>query len=139
MDKKGLEIYAWCIMTSHVHLIISSKIAKPELTLGQMKRHTSQELKDGILVHPQESRKEWMIWLMERAGKKNSNNKDFQFWQQHNQPIELCSNKVIQQKLDYLHNNPVEAGFVNEPQDWKYSSAIDYCGGKGLLNIKLLD
>jgi len=46
---------------------------------------------------------------------------------------------MMDQKLDYLHNNPVEAGFVSEPQDYLYSSARDYCGEKGLLDIVLLE
>ena len=53
----------------------------------------------------------------------------------HNKPIELWSAEVIEQKLNYIHNNPVEAGFVLDPEYWKYSSAIDYAGGKGLLEI----
>ena len=73
--------------------------------------------------------------MMGRAGEKNSNVKKRQFWQQHNKPIELWSAEVIDQKLNYIHNNPVEAGFVLEPEHWKYSSAIDYAGGKGLLEI----
>jgi putative transposase len=39
---------------------------------------------------------------------------------------------------NYIHQNPVEAGFVNEAEHWKYSSAIDYCGGKGLLDVLFL-
>ena len=79
-----------------------------------------------------------MLWMMERAGQKNSNVKMRQFWQQHNKPIELWSAHVIDQKVDYIHNNPVEAGFVLEPWHWKYSSAIDYSGGKGVLEIDLI-
>ncbi len=60
--------------------------------------------------------------MLKRAGKKKSNVTQHQFWQQHNKPIELWSDKVIQQKIDYIHNNPVEAGFVTNPIDWKYSS-----------------
>jgi hypothetical protein len=71
----------------------------------------------------------------ERAGKQSSNVKNGQFWQQHNKPIELWSPTVIDQKVDYIHQNPVVAGFVVEPEYWKYSSAIDYAGGKGLLDI----
>ena len=74
----------------------------------------------------------------QRAGAKNSNVKGKQFWQQHNQPIELWSPEVITQKLDYIHLNPVDAGFVAEPYYWKYSSAIEYSGGKGLLEIDLV-
>lgn len=104
-----------------------------------MKSYTSGQLKKAINEHPQESRKEWIIWMLERAGKKNSNNNDFQFWQQHNKPIELTDNKIMQQKLDYIHNNPVEEGIVFKPEEYVYSSAIDYCGGKGILNILLIE
>jgi REP-associated tyrosine transposase len=50
---------------------------------------------------------------MQQAGKKNSNNSAFQFWQQHNPPIQLVTNEMIDQRLDYLHNNPLESGFVD--------------------------
>ena len=76
--------------------------------------------------NPQESRKEWMLWMFARAGIKNSNNVNYQFWQQHNQPIEIWSLKVFEQKLNYIHQNPVETGFVTDPIDWKYSSARNY-------------
>ena len=82
---------------------------------------------------------EWMLWMMERAGKKNPNNRDFQFWQQNNEPIELNTNDLLTNTLHYTHYNPVEAGFVSNPEDWIYSSARDYAGEKGPLNIILLD
>ena len=37
--------------------------------------------------------------------------------------------------LKYFHENPVVAGFVNKPEDWKYSSAADFCGSKGLVEL----
>ena len=80
-----------------------------------------------------------MIWMMERAGKKNSHNKGFQFQQQDNDPIQLETNEMMQQKLDYIHNNPVEAGFVDEPEHYLYSSARDYAGIKGLIDISLIE
>ena len=80
-----------------------------------------------------------MLWMFERAGKYNSNNRDWQLWQQNNNPIELFDNAIMQQKLDYLHNNPVQAGFVSSPIDWIYSSARDYAGEKGLIEIILLE
>lgn len=58
-----------------------------------------------------------------------------QFWQQHNKPVELWSNKVIQQKIDYIHHNPVQAGFVTHPADWQYSSACNYGGAPAVLEI----
>lgn len=137
--EKGMEIYAWCVMTSHVHLIFRSKNNDPSTLMKSLKTYTSKQLQSLIEQNNQESRKEWLLWLMERSGAKNSNVKKRQFWQQHNKPIELWSARVISQKLDYLHNNPVEAGFVFEPEHWKYSSAIDYAGGKGLLEIEYLE
>ncbi|MCF6352670.1 MAG: transposase [Cyclobacteriaceae bacterium] len=124
--NKGMEIYTWCIMPSHVHLIFRAKHNNPGDLLRDFKTFTSKKIQALIVDNPQESKKEWMIWMMKRAGSKNSNVKGRQFWQQHNKPIELWSPKVIDQKVDYIHENPVEAGFVTEAHHWKYSSAIDY-------------
>ena len=130
-----MEIYCYCIMTSHVHLIFRSKEQNPSELLKALKTYTSKALQKGIEENNQESRREWLLWMMEKVGKKNTNVKKRQLWQQHNKPIELWSSDVIDQKVDYIHNNPVVSGFVNEPEHWKYSSALDYSGGKGLLEI----
>jgi len=113
-------------MPSHVHLIFSAKNHNPDILLGRIKEYTSKQIVKAIKENSQESRKEWLLWMFERAGLKSSNVKGYQFWQHNNKPIELWSTAVIEQKADYLHNNPVAAGFVNEPWHWKYSSAIDY-------------
>lgn len=136
--NKGMEIYAWCIMPSHIHLVFRAKENNPGDVIRDLKTYTSKKVQKEIEENVQESRKEWMLWMMKRAGEKNSNVKHRQFWQQHNKPIELWSAEVIQQKVDYVHFNPVEAGFVSEPHHWKYSSAIDYSGDKGLLQIDLV-
>ncbi len=133
--EKGMEIYSWCIMPSHVHLVFRAKDANPGELLKSLKTYTSKLLKAMIEGNPQESRKEWILWFMQRAGLKNSNVKGMQFWQQHNKPVELWSPDVIDQKVEYIHQNPVIAGFVTEAHYWKYSSAIDYSGGKGVLEI----
>lgn len=132
-EKKGLEIYGWCIMPSHVHMIIGSKKTKLQDIVRDMKKHTSSELRKAIKNNNFESRKEWIIWMMERAGMKNGNNKDWQFWQQHNKPTEIKDQKMFDKTLDYIHQNPVQAGFVIREEDWKYSSARDFCGMKGLV------
>jgi len=121
-----------------VHLIMGTAGEQMEFILRDLKKFTSKALREEITENLQESRREWMLWMFERAGKFNANNNDWQFWQQNNNPIELYDNKIMQQKLDYLHNNPVEAGFVDEPWEYLYSSARDYCGKKGLIKIKLL-
>ena len=140
-EQKGLEVYAWAIMTNHVHMIIGSNKNPLEDIVRDMKRHTSIELKKAIQQHPGESRKEWMLWMMERAGKKNGNNAEFQLWQQHNQPIELTTIEMLQQKLDYIHLNPVRAGIVDKEEEYLYSSARDYNFGKhcGLFKIIFIE
>ena len=133
--NKGMEIYSWCIMPSHIHLIFRAKENNPSDLIRDFKKFTSKQIQGLISDNIQESRKEWMLWMMERAGLKNSNVKNRQFWQQHNKPIELWSSEVIDQKVNYIHNNPVVSGFEYEPEHWKYSSALNYAGQKGVLEI----
>jgi REP element-mobilizing transposase RayT len=135
-QHKDLDVYAYCIMTSHVHLIIGSRGNGMSNIMRDLKRHTSESLRKTIQQYPRKSRKEWMLQMMEEAGKQNSNNIGFQLWQQDNHPIALSTEKIMQQKLDYLHNNPVEAGFVEKPEDWLYSSAKQYyTEKKGMVDI----
>lgn len=122
-------------MTNHIHLIAAAK-ENHNLSdiLRDLKKHTAKQLLQAI-DHPEESRRKWLLWLFRAAGENNSNNQVFQFWQQDNRPIELTTNTMIDQRLNYLHQNPVEAGMVFEPEHYVYSSAIDYAGGKGLLEL----
>jgi len=136
---KGLEIYGWCIMSSHIHMIIGTHGDNLEHIMRDMKKHTSIALKQAIKEHPQESRREWMLWMMEKAGKENSQNTGFQLWQQDNHPIELYNAKILHQKLDYIHDNPVVAGIVEKPEDYLYSSARNYCGMPGLIDVLLIE
>uniref|UniRef100_UPI001FD836B1 transposase n=1 Tax=Pedobacter borealis TaxID=475254 RepID=UPI001FD836B1 len=71
--NKGMEVYCWCIMPSHVHLIFSAKNNNPGDVLRDFKVHTSKKLQKEITENIQESRKEWLLWMFKRAGEKNSN------------------------------------------------------------------
>lgn len=95
-------------------------------------------MKAVIKENPKESRKDNLLKLFGDAGAKNSNVTNYQLWQQNNQPIEVYSNWVLEQKVNYIHNNPVKAGFVTKPVDWKYSSARYYDGDQSVLEIDLL-
>jgi putative transposase len=138
-ENKGLVLHAWVIMTNHVHLIMSSDSNKLEYLVRDIKKYTSKQIIKAIEDNPEESRKEWMLNLFSYAGKCNNKNKDHQFWKQDYHPIELNTPQKVQQRLNYLHNNPVRAGHVWEPWHYKYSSAVDYCTNeKGLLKIEYL-
>jgi len=133
--EKGMELYCYCFMPSHVHFIFRSANEDPSGLMRDFKRHTSKKVIEAIQNNPQESRKEWLLWMFERAGKNNATTTKYQFWQQHNKPIELWSEKVIKQKIDYIHNNPVQSGFVTDMIDWKYSSARNYADDHTILEI----
>lgn len=80
-----------------------------------------------------------MLWMFKSAGKRNGNNKAHQFWRQDNNPIELSTNEMMDQKLDYIHDNPVEAGIVENPEDYLYSSARNYAGMPGLIEVEFIE
>jgi len=128
-------------MTSHVHLVFrSAGEYKPEDLLGDIKRFTNRKIVQAIIENPKESRKEWLLEQFKKAAEQSSNVNKYQFWRHDNKPIELWSNKVIAEKINYIHYNPVEEGLVYRPEDYVYSSARDYSGEKGLLdNVIVLD
>ena len=139
-EHKQLELRAWCLMTNHAHLILSTP---PDISLSDvirdLKKYTSYQVRRAIETSPVESRKEWLVHVMKNAAAGNKNNTTSQLWQQHNHPIELSTPTMAVQRLNYVHNNPVEAGFVDNPWEWRYSSARDYATQQtGLLPISFL-
>ncbi|NOY95969.1 MAG: transposase [Chlorobi bacterium] len=137
--EKGLVVHAWCIMPSHLHLIVS-KTGSENLSaiIRDFKKFTSKAIINEI-ENINESRKEWLLSAFKAAGKPLKRIKKYKVWQDGNHPVELDTNKILDQRLSYLHNNPVEHGIVFRAEDYVYSSAIDYYGGKELLEIELLD
>ncbi len=118
--NKGLELYAYCIMSNHVHLILGTNGKnKIQDILREIKKFTAVKIIKAINLHPFESRKAWMLGMFERAGKANSNNKKYQFRRQDNHPIELSNNSLMEQKLDYV---PVPSGgYSRKPSESWYS------------------
>lgn len=127
-------------MSNHVHLIISrSDIQKLEDIMRDLKKYSAFRILKEIKENSGERRKDWMLYLFSKAGQANSNNKFYQFWRQDNLPIELdFHSNIFEQKLNYIHENPVEAGIVKKASDYLYNSAIDYEDGKGLIKIDVL-
>ena len=110
---KGLVIHAFVIMSNHIHLIARS--GKEEILLSNILRDFKSYT--GKVIHQTieekttlESRREWMLHLFKFFARGKQRNRIFQFWQSDNHPIELYSPRVINQKLAYVHFNPVEAG-----------------------------
>jgi len=135
--EKGLEVYGFCIMTSHIHLIIGTENGILSDIVRDLKSYTSRAIRKAIEEDERESRREWLLWMMQRAGKKNSRNGEFQFWQQHNHPIQLDTIEMARQRLDYIHQNPVEQGFIQKAEEWSDSSCAAYYGA-GESKIELI-
>ncbi len=137
VKKKGLQVHAWCIMSNHLHLIISAKEpAKLSDLLRDFKKYTSSKIVEAIEQNDRESRKGWMLWIFRSAGKHNNRNEVHQFWQQSNHPIECSDANFLDSRMKYLHENPVRAGLVRFEGDYVYSSGIDYyLDQKGLVEL----
>ncbi|HYC39439.1 MAG TPA: transposase, partial [Chitinophagaceae bacterium] len=124
--EKKLAVHAWCLMSNHVHFVLSAPNGNLSDILRDFKRFTSSQIINSMKNNPEESRKEWMLRIFWQQGQRNSRNKNYQFWRQDNQPKECYSSRFTVQKINYIHNNPVEAGIVQKPEHYLYSSAIDY-------------
>ncbi len=134
--NKGLEIYAWVIMTNHLHFIIGANdIDQLHSILRDFKKFTSKKIIEELKEDIQESRREWMLKLFEQAGSDDKKIAQYRFWQEGCYTEVISSLAFYKQKLNYIHQNPVRAEFVKAPQDYLYSSATDYAGGKGLLDV----
>ncbi|MFY9308067.1 MAG: transposase [Bacteroidia bacterium] len=137
-QHKGLEIFAWCLMTNHLHMIIRAEDDyKLSDILRDFKKYTSKEILRLIQEEP-ESRKKWLLDRFEFAGRFNPKIKNFKFWQDGNHPVELYSAEFTKQKLQYIHNNPVEEMFVENSHEYLFSSARNYADLDGLIDVVLI-
>jgi REP element-mobilizing transposase RayT len=140
--QKGLIIHAYVLMESHLHLMAAAKEGSKGLSviIRDFKKFTSLEIINWIKDNPKESRRAWMKMVFEYHGKYNPNNTHFQVWQQHNMPKLCLQPKFTMQKINYIHNNPIESGIVDDPVDYLHSSARNYAGRKDyLLEVNVLD
>ena len=136
--QKGLQVHAWVIMSNHVHCILQSKTNKLSDTIRDLKGYTSRQIIELVQSSP-ESRKEWMLRQFSHHANSHDRNEKYQLWTHENHAEELSpltpdKGKI---KMNYIHQNPVRAGIVLQPEHYLYSSAVDYSGGKGLIEVVL--
>ena len=139
IDNKGLEVWAWCLMSNHLHAILRAKEGH-ELSgiIRDYKKYTSKAIVKAMQTEP-ESRREWMLHRFEWAGKSDKRISEYKFWQESNHAIFLNPYfpAVAHQKIKYIHDNPVRVCIVENPEDYRFSSARDYCGKAGLVKVNL--
>ncbi len=138
IQKKGMILYGYVIMSNHIHLIVQSENGKLSDLLRDFKKFTASSILEKIQSEP-ESRREWMLECFKKATKTHNRNKNHQFWQYGNHAEEIYSVKFMWSKLDYIHLNPVKAGVVEKTEHYIYSSATNYINNEGLLPVTLVD
>ena len=139
--NKNLQIYAWCLMPSHLHLVVSVEDERFTLSdvMRDFKKYTSKLIVKTI-SEIAESRKHWLLNYFAYAGRYDPKITNYKFWQEGLHPIEITSGKFIDQKINYIHQNPVEAGIVYRAEDYVWSSAAQYSGEyNSLLEVIVID
>ena len=122
-ENKGLEIYAYCLMHSHLHLLCKSTegfILSD--VMRDFKKHTSKQILKTIVDEP-ESRREWMLDFFQKSCEHLKREQKYKVWQDGYHAEIVETNWFIKQKVNYIHMNPVKAGIVTEPHHYLYSSA----------------
>lgn len=141
IENKGLEVYGWCIMPSHIHLIAraDSNHGLSEI-YRDLKKYLSKRFFE-LINQEKESRRDWLLQSIERAGIRDSRTLKNKVWQESSHHTIIYQNRmdILKQKLNYIHQNPVKAGYVTESHHWNYSSAADYCGLKGMIPLVFID
>lgn len=136
-SEKGLEIYGYVIMSNHIHILARASLNNLSEILRDFKSYSTKVIIQKIKESP-ESRKRWLLSQFKIAASRNSKNKFYQMWTNDNHAEIIYSNKFIQQKLNYIHMNPVKAGIVSNPVDYLYSSARNYSNLSSVIDIELL-
>ena len=133
--NKGLKLYAWCLMTNHLHLICSVEdTLKMSDFIRDFKKHTAKTILEEIQTQP-ESRRDWMLYRFEFVGKFDHRIEHYRFWQDKSHAVELSKTEMIEQRMHYIHENPVRIGIVAKTEDYLYSSARNYAGLSTIIDI----
>jgi REP element-mobilizing transposase RayT len=136
-ENKGLVIFGYCLMSNHIHMIAS---VEGDYTLSEIirdfKKYTSKAIINELKNSPG-IKKIWMLEYFKKEGMNNKKIRNYKFWQEGNHAEMIQSNKFFDEKLDYIHNNPVKELIVEKPEDYIFSSARNYAGLSNYLEIVL--
>ena len=128
-DQQRLVVYGYVVLENHMHMIASS----PELgkEIGDFKSYTARR----IIDHLRERRVRTLLDLLAFHKAMHKKDRVYQLWQEGSHPQWIQNREMMRQKLDYMHQNPVKRGYVDEAVHWRYSSARNYAGLNGLLEV----
>ncbi len=135
-EHKGLNLYAYVIMSNHIHLLAQSRTANLSDFIRDFKNYTSRQFLE-IINENIESRRDWMRMVFEYHGKLKPTQKN-QIWTHENHAELIYSEKFMEQKLNYIHQNPVRSGIVAKAEDYLYSSARNYSELDAVIDVMRL-
>lgn len=126
---EGLVVYAYVVLDNHVHFIAQS----PNLdkTITRLKYNTGRQLLKFLNDHNVRV----MLDHFDFYPRGRKDERDVQFWQESVHPELIINDAMMADKIRYIHENPVKRGYVDKPEHWRYSSARNYAGERGLLRI----
>lgn len=136
-QNKGLKIGAYVIMSNHIHTIWTAINNNLSDIIRDFKTFTSKAITAAIETEP-ESRRDWLLYMFNFYANRTAANDKFKVWTGNNHPEEIHGEFFLRTKLNYIHQNPIRAGLVAEPSHYLYSSAANYEGQKGLMEIDFL-
>ncbi len=122
IEKKGLLVYGYVIMTNHAHIIVRSENGDLSGIIRDFKKYTAGKILATVANEP-ESRREWMLHRFSWNASTHTRNANYQVWTHENHAVHVYSKDFFANKLKYTHNNPVRAGWVSYPEEYIYSSA----------------
>ena len=129
-QSDNLKIYAYVILENHLHLVASSDdIAR---SIKKFKSYTAKE----ILSLLQKQNIKTILDQLAFYKKAHKQETTYQVWQEGMQPKLIQTEQMLREKINYIHNNPIKRGYVDEAKHWRYSSARDYEGINGLVEIE---
>ena len=127
--KESLKVYAYVILENHLHLVVQSDDLSRDI--ARFKSYTSKQL----LAYLSDNNVRQILEQLAFYKKAHKNDRAYQFWQEGVHPEWIQNDEMMRQKIEYIHQNPVKRGYVDEEKNWRYSSARNYAGELGLLEV----
>ncbi len=132
-QNRGLKLFAFFILDNHIHLVATAEEFSKVNT--SLKKYTARQIIDEL----KKDNKDWLLTELSFYKKKYKTKSDYQVWQEGSHPQLISSDRMLIQKIEYIHNNPVKRGLVDKPGHWRYSSARNYfLGDHSLIQIEKL-
>jgi REP element-mobilizing transposase RayT len=129
LAKDGLKIHAWVVLENHCHFVLKSNALDQDI--ARLKSWTAKQL----IQYLAEKNVRQILDQLAFYKKAHKHDRAYQFWQEGVHPELIQGEEMMRQKIDYIHQNPVKRGYVDNAEHWRYSSARDYLGQQGLLEV----